>query len=143
VKDRCPSWQATDIVSVNGGRPGEAVVLREDIEPMRVAVASMGHALEEPVSPSVGECHFWLVVDPSTMEHEAIQNPFASLSGPGAAKFLADQLKAYGVGAVLVGAVGCKELEQLRRAGIRVLLGMAGSGRDVVEKFKRSTQAFT
>ncbi|UCD48876.1 MAG: NifB/NifX family molybdenum-iron cluster-binding protein [Phycisphaerales bacterium] len=109
---------------------------------MRVAVTSMGDTLEQPVGPGAGKCHSWLVVDPVTMEYEAIRNPFATVSGPGAGKFLVAQLKEYGVGVVLVGGFGCNDLKLLSHAGIRVLLGMTGSVRETVEKFKRSAAAF-
>ena len=119
----------------NGGFVTE---LLQGTEPMKVGVTSTGLKLDDPVGIRPDKCSYWLVVDPATMEYEAIPNPLINLGGPAAGKLLAQLLKEHMVKFVLAGGCGCNQLKELGEYGIRVLLGMTGSVRETIEKFNRS-----
>ena len=105
---------------------------------MKVAVTSTGIKLDDHIGTKPDKCSYWLVVDPATMEYEAIPNPLISVGGPAAGKLLAQVLQEHMVKFILAGGCGCNQLKELSENGIRVLLGMTGSVRKTVEKFNRS-----
>lgn len=105
---------------------------------MKVAVTSTGPKLDDPIGTRPDKCSHWLVVNPVTMECEAIPNPLTSVRGPAAGKFLAQILEEYRVKFILAGGCRCKKLKELSENGMRVLFGMTGSARETVEKFNRS-----
>ena len=105
---------------------------------MKVAVTSTGLKLDDHVGISPDKCSYWLVVDPATMEYEAIPNPLINVSGPAAGKLLTQVLQEHMVKFILAGSCGCNQMKELSKNGMRVLLGMTGSVRETVEKFNRS-----
>jgi len=105
---------------------------------MKVAVTSTGSTLDAHVGTRPDKCSHWLVVDPVTLEYEAILNPLINFSDPASGKLLTDLLKKHMVKFILAGGCGCNQLRELCKNEIRVLLGMTGSVRETVEKFNRS-----
>jgi predicted Fe-Mo cluster-binding NifX family protein len=102
---------------------------------MRVAVSSSGRDLKGPVDPRFGRCAYFVIVDTETMSLEAFPNTSitaASGAGIGAAQLVASK----GVEAVLTGNVGPNAFSALSAAGVQVVTGVAGTVKDVVEKFK-------
>lgn len=112
--------------------------LLKGTEFMKVAVTSTGLKLDDRVGIRPNKCSYWLVVNPVTMEYQAIPNPLTSVSGPAAGKFVVQILKEYRVKFILAGNSGCNLFKELGGNGMRVLLGMTGSVRESVEKFNRS-----
>ena len=102
---------------------------------MKVVVTSIGPKLDDHIGARPDKCSHWLVVDPVTMQCEAIANQLTSIRGPGAGKFLAQVLQEYRVKFILAGGYGCNQLKELGENGMRVLFGMTGSARETVEKF--------
>lgn len=105
---------------------------------MKVVVISTGRKLDDHMGTRPDKCSYWLVVDPATMEYEAIPNPLMNLGGPAAGKLLAQLLQEHMVKFILAGCCGCNQMKELSKNGMRVLLGMTGSVRETVEKFNRS-----
>jgi len=105
---------------------------------MKVVVTSTGPKLDDHVGTRPDKCSYWLVVDPVTMECEAIPNPLMSVGGPAAGKLLTRILQEHMVEFILAGGCGCNQLKGLSENGMRVLLGMTGSVRETVVKFNRS-----
>ena len=79
-----------------------------------------------------------LVVDPATLECEAIPNPLMRVGGPAVGKLIAQVLQEHKVKFILAGGCRCNQMKEMSKNGIRVLLGMTGSVRETVEKFNRS-----
>ncbi len=105
---------------------------------MKVAVTSTGLKLDDHIGTKPDKCSYWLVVDPVTMEYEALPNPLISLRGPAAGKLIAQVLQEHMVKFILAGGCRCNQMKEMSKNGIRVLLGMTGSVRETVEKFNRS-----
>jgi len=102
---------------------------------MKVAVTSTGPDLNSQVDPRFGRCAYFIIVDPDTMEFEAIPNP--NVNAPSGAGIQSAQLVAEkGAEVVITGAVGPNAMMALQQAGIQVVTGASGTVREVVEAFK-------
>jgi len=107
---------------------------------MKIAVTATGPTLSDHVEARFGRCAYFLVMDPDSMEFEAIENPNIALGGGAgiqSAQLMADK----GVQTVLTGNCGPNAYQVFGAAGIQVIVGVSGVVRDVVEQFKAG--AFT
>ncbi|MDI6892306.1 MAG: NifB/NifX family molybdenum-iron cluster-binding protein [Actinomycetota bacterium] len=103
---------------------------------MKVAVSSTGPDLSAGVDPRFGRSQYFIIVDPETLEFEAVQNPnIAAVGGAGiqSAQLVIDK----GVSAVLTGNCGPNAFSTLQAAGVRVVTGVTGTVREAVEKHKK------
>ena len=91
--------------------------------------------LEAQVDPRFGRCPYFVIVDPDTMKFEAVPNTSATAmtsAGIQAAQTLVQR----GVQAIITGNVGPNAHQALSPAGVKIVVGVSGTVRDVVEKFK-------
>jgi predicted Fe-Mo cluster-binding NifX family protein len=102
---------------------------------MKIAVSAMGTDLSAQVDPRFGRCRNFIVVDPDTMEFEVVENSGA-MSGGGAGVATSQLLAGKGVSDVLTGNCGPNAFNVLQAAGIKVMIGVAGTIQDVVEGYK-------
>ena len=102
---------------------------------MKVAVSATGPDLEAQVDSRFGRCQYFVIVDPDSMQSEGIEN--SSAVAPGGAGIAAAQMIAgKGVEAVLTGNCGPNAYQVLSPAGIKVITGVLGKVRDVVQGYK-------
>ena len=94
---------------------------------MKIAVSSTGQTLESTVEARFGRCPYFLMVNPATLEFEAIANTNAELGG-GAGIQSAELIAEKGASVVLTGSCGPNALQVLEKAGIKVVTGVAGVG---------------
>jgi len=102
---------------------------------MKICVTSRGSDLDAQVDPRFGRCQYFMIVDPDTMEFEAIPNEgIGASSGAGiqAAEIVANR----GVDALISGNVGPNAFQTLTAAGVRVLTGASGTIRDAIEMYR-------
>lgn len=102
---------------------------------MRVAISAQGIDVESAVDPRFGRCRYFVIVDPDTLEYEAVANPnIGAVGGAGiqAVRFLADR----NVGAVLTGNVGPNAAAALEAAGIKVFTGIGGSIKEALRQYR-------
>jgi len=104
---------------------------------MKIAVTSTGPS---NVEARFGRCPYFLIVDPDTMEYEAIENPNIALGG-GAGIQSAQFMSEKGVTTVLTGNCGPNAFNVFGQAGIQVIVGVSGRVRNAVEQLK--TGAFS
>lgn len=102
---------------------------------MKIAVSATGPSLDAEVDPRLGRCRYFLVVDPETLEYEALDNSSASAGG-GAGISAAQMIAGKGVKAVLTGNCGPNAYQVLSAAGIEVVTGVAGRVGDAIQDFK-------
>ena len=102
---------------------------------MKIAVSSTGTDLNAQVDPRFGRCRYFIVVDPDTMEFEALENSGA-MSGGGAGIATGQFITGKGVDAVLTGNCGPNAFNVLEAAGIKVMTGVSGMVQDAVEGYK-------
>ena len=102
---------------------------------MRIAVSSSGPTLDEQVDPRFGRCAYFVVVDPSTMVFEAVENSSIS-AAQGAGIATAQMIAGKGVEAVLTGNCGPNAYQALEAAHVKVVTGVTGTVRDAVAAYK-------
>ena len=101
---------------------------------MRIAVTASSADLAGPVDPRFGRCPFYLIVDPATMEFEAVENPHVGASG-GAGIQAAQLVAQKNVEAVLTGSCGPNAFATLKAAGVKVIVGVTGTVSEAVRKY--------
>ena len=102
---------------------------------MRIAISATDSNLEAEVDPRFGRCKCFLIVDPETLQFEALENTSAAASG-GAGISAAQMIAGQEVKAVLTGNCGPNAYQVLEAAGIQVITGMSGNVRQAVESYK-------
>lgn len=101
----------------------------------KICITSLGKNLEAEVDPNFGRAHYFLIIDPETMEFEAVENP--NIEAPqGAGIQTAQLISSKNVGTVLTGSCGPNALRVLQSSGIRVITGTSGNIRDILQKHK-------
>jgi len=102
---------------------------------VRIAISATGPSLDAEVDPRFGRCQYFVIVDPDTLEFEALENTSQMASG-GAGIASAQTVANKGVQAVLTGNCGPNAYQTLEAAGIEVITGVSGTIRDAVEGYK-------
>ncbi len=102
---------------------------------MKIAITSTGTTLDNDVDSRFGRCPYFIIVDPETLEYEFIDNA-AAQAGGGAGVSAAQLIVSKGVEAVLTGNCGPNAYQVLSPAGIKVITGVTGLVRDVIEDYK-------
>ncbi len=103
---------------------------------MKICITSQLDNLDSQTDPRFGRCQFFIIVDTDTLDFEAIKNP--NVEAMGGAGIQSGQLIASKkVEAVLTGNVGPNAFQTLQTAGIKVITGVSGTVKEVIEKFKK------
>jgi len=105
---------------------------------MKIAVTSTGPTMEHYVGRQASRCGYLLIIDPDTMQYDALQNPVLALKGPAAGRLFAQLLLQEGVHTILMGGSDPDTLRVLGEANISIRICMTGSVRRVVEQFRDS-----
>jgi len=112
---------------------------------MKIAISTAGASLDADTEPRFGRCPYFIIVDPETLEFEAVNNSAAMAAG-GAGISAAQSIADKGVQAVLTGHCGPNAHQVLSAAGIQIITGVSGKVREAIEgyrlrKYKASDQA--
>ena len=103
---------------------------------MKICVTSQGENLDAPLDSRFGRCKYFVIVDPETLEFEAISNP--NMDARGGAGIQSGQIMANKqVEAVVTGNVGPNAFQTLNAAGIPVMTGASGTVREAIERYKK------
>ena len=109
---------------------------------MKIAVTSTGPTLDDMMEERFGRCAYFLIIDPDTLEFEALENPNIALGGGAgiqSAQLMADK----GVSTVLTGNCGPNAFQTFGAANIQVITGVSGQVRQAVEQYKSGALAST
>jgi predicted Fe-Mo cluster-binding NifX family protein len=102
---------------------------------MKIAVSATAPDLDAEVDPRFGRCQYFIIVDPQSMEFEALDNANAMASG-GAGISSAQMIAGKGVEAVLTGNCGPNAYQTLSEAEIQIITGVSGSIKDAIKAYK-------
>lgn len=105
---------------------------------MKIAITATEPALDAEIAPRFGRCQHFIIVDPQTMEFEAVANPNRSASG-GVGIVTAQMIVGKGVKALLTGNCGPNAYQVLSAAGIKVMTGVSGKVRDAIQSYQSGT----
>ncbi len=103
---------------------------------MRICITAQSNNLESLVDPRFGRCQYFIIVDPDTLEFEAVQNPSISVGG-GAGIQSGQFMVNKGVEVVLTGNVGPNAYATLQAAGIEIITQVSGKVSEAIEKYKK------
>ncbi|MBN1534074.1 MAG: NifB/NifX family molybdenum-iron cluster-binding protein [Spirochaetes bacterium] len=102
---------------------------------MKLCVTSTGPSLESMMDPRFGRCIYFIIVEPDSMQFEAVENDASGAAGGAgvqSAKAVADS----GAGVVITGNVGPKAYQALSAAGIAIVTGAEGvSVKEAVQNY--------
>lgn len=102
--------------------------------------------MQAQLDPRFGRCNYFVIVNPQTMQFEAIQNVAAYATG-GAGIQAAQTIANKGVNVVITGNIGPNAFDALSAAGIEIATLASGTVKDAVEKYRLgnlpTAQAFT
>ncbi len=103
---------------------------------MRVAVTSTGKELESDIDPRFGRAAYFVIVNPDTMEFEAVENTqnFNLPQGAGiqAGKTIIDNH----VDVLISGHCGPKAHKVLQAGGVKIMTGARGRVADAILQYK-------
>jgi len=102
---------------------------------MRIAISATGPALDAEVEPRFGRCPYFVIVDPDTMQFEALENSSAMQAG-GAGISTGQMIASKGVQVVLTGNCGPNAYQVLSAAGLQVITGVSGKIQDAIQAYK-------
>jgi len=104
---------------------------------MKICVSAVSSSLDAQIDPRFGRCPYLVIVDDETMQFEAVPNVASgAMGGAGiqATQTIADK----GVKVLITGSIGPNAFQALSATGIKIMTGVFGTVREVVEKYKRS-----
>ena len=102
---------------------------------MKIAISATAPGLDAEVDPRFGRCQYFIIVDPQSMELEAVDNSNAMAAG-GAGISTAQMIASKGAEVVLTGNCGPNAHQTLSAAGIQVITGVSGGIKDAIEAYK-------
>lgn len=110
---------------------------------MKLAITSKGDHLDSPVDPRFGRAGFILIVNPDTLEFEAINNQENVNRLKGAGIQAATMIHEKGANILVTGYCGPNAFKTLNAADIKVATFESGSVIDAVEVYKQGKLSFT
>ena len=104
-------------------------------ERMKIGFSATDKTLDAPIDPRFGRCHYFLIFDTDTNAYEAIENIQQRASG-GAGIQAAELMAKKQVSVVITGNVGPNAFQTLTAANIKVITGLQGNIKEVLDKYK-------
>ena len=105
---------------------------------MKIAITASGDNLDSQLDPRFGRCQNFVIIDPNTMDFEAMPNESAMASG-GAGIQAAQTIVNIGIDTLITGNVGPNAYEILSAAGIETMTGASGTIRQALEQYNNGS----
>lgn len=100
----------------------------------KICITSKGEALESEIDPNFGRARYFLIVNPESLDAEAVENP-NSEAAQGAGIQSAQLISSKMVRTVLTGNCGPNAQRILEASGIRVVTGISGKVKDALSRY--------
>lgn len=110
---------------------------------MKIAITSRGTQLTDEVDPRFGRAAYVIVVDPDTMEFEAIDNTTNVNAMKGAGIQAATMVSECGAEVLMTGYCGPKAFQTIEAAGVKVISDISGTVEQAIASFKTGTLTYT
>ncbi len=103
---------------------------------MKIAVTSQGKDLNSEIDPRFGRAAYFILIDPDTMEYEAVDNiqnlDLSQGAGIQAGKTIIDN----NADVLITGNCGPKAFLVLDKAGVKIMTGAKGKVTEAVQQYK-------
>ncbi|MBN2482814.1 MAG: NifB/NifX family molybdenum-iron cluster-binding protein [Candidatus Omnitrophica bacterium] len=103
---------------------------------MKICVTAQGDDLESQVDPRFGRCAYFIFADTESDSFEGVANPDVNIAG-GAGIQPAQLVAQKGVLIVFTGNVGPNASNTLGAAGVKMITGVSGTVKSVIEQYKQ------
>ena len=103
---------------------------------IKLCISSTGEDLNSNVDPRFGRCDYFLIINPNTMNFELVLNKNSKAMG-GAGIQAAELIAKKGANIVITGNVGPNAFQTLKAADIKIITGVSGNIKTIVEKYNR------
>jgi predicted Fe-Mo cluster-binding NifX family protein len=103
---------------------------------VKIALSANGPDLEAQVDPRFGRAPYFLIVDPETLEYEAVANQPNLQASQGAGIQAAVLVSQHRPAVVLTGNCGPKAFQTLAAAGIKVIVSVEGPVKEAVQNYQ-------
>lgn len=110
---------------------------------MKIALTVNGTDLDSEIDPRFGRAQYFLIVDTESGETSVVDNRQNIDATHGAGIQASETVSRSGAEALLTGHCGPNAFRTLSAAGIKVVVGVEGNAREVVERFKKGEYKFT
>ena len=101
---------------------------------MKICVSSTGNSMEAQLDPRFGRCLYFVIVDPETMQFEAVPNV---ASGTTAGRHSSSSNNGRQKVQVVITVMSDLTPFKLSTAGIEIITGASGTVKAVIEQHKR------
>ncbi len=101
---------------------------------MKICLSSTADNIDGQLDPRFGRCQYLLIIDPQTLEYEAIPNAAAGASG-GAGIQAAQAVINKQATTLITGNIGPNAFGALQAAGVEILIEIPAPIRKIVEKY--------
>lgn len=108
---------------------------------MILVVTSMGETLDAEVDPRFGRAKNFIVYDTEKQNYRVIDNSAGVDAAHGAGTRAADTVAKSGANCVITGRCGPKAERALEAAGIKIILGAAGTVAEAIAGFQAEGDA--
>lgn len=105
---------------------------------MKLCVTSTGPDLDDLLDEEFGHCAYFIIVDPETMEFQAVENEGHNAE-MGAGIYAAETAIRLGCQVVITGWVGPHGQKKLLQNNIRIIMDEEGTVREAVERFRKKS----
>ena len=103
---------------------------------IKLCISSTGEDLNSNVDPRFGRCNYFLIINPNKMNFELVLNKNSNAMG-GAGIQTAELLAKKGADIIITGNVGPNAFKTLKAANIKIITGVSGNIKTVLEKYNR------
>ncbi len=103
---------------------------------MKICVTSMGAGIDSNVDPRFGRCKYFLIIDMDSNDVKSISNE-GLMSTSGAGIQAAQMIAKTGATIVITGNIGPNAYQTLSAAGVKVITGVNGTIKDIIDKYTK------
>ena len=122
---------------------GENGIDRKENKIMKIAITAAKNSLDSEIDPRFGRTAFFAVYETDDDTVNFVNNEQNLNAASGAGIQAAQNVIATGAKVIITGNCGPKAFKTLNAANIKIIVGAAGTVKEVAEKFKKGEFTYT